>query len=427
MDDYKYVGWVPCVNGHLDFGLMKVGIKGGFTNASFQDDRVVDLNCSLSSKGDSHQRGIVLQSKVDWRDSEWKRPYIGQFRVLVTAKVKRSNAMDDRNLSGNVLIYPLVAEPECKTEISRINVHEISHGIDKNNIQEQLELLDKVVSSPKDVTGLKPDCLICSLHFTIRPNGLTYIKYNESGSELDPDSSYIIARQIFYYLKYSIHSHRHHIDEQDSLTTITPCDSDSGLRLVCQLKRELTNLSRTQKIDNRRHPTSTANGIISYTNSLLTSLVSERSIDSDSAKREAKYFDNVKLSFDSMEDKIKQEKDSIERAKSKAKVWLGFGLIYFWSVANFIFNISVDTKIPLPHIYMYVIPLSLIFAAACLYIGIVNYYRFVQDQNRLPLIYGISSWTAYRKIILGTLLFLGCLFIAINGESEGPFFDFVLP
>ena len=29
--DYRYVGWIPCVNGHLDFGLTKVGIKGGFT------------------------------------------------------------------------------------------------------------------------------------------------------------------------------------------------------------------------------------------------------------------------------------------------------------------------------------------------------------------------------------------------------------
>lgn len=69
MKTYSYSGWIPCINGHLDFSLAKVGIKGGFTNADYKDGKVVEKNYSLDSLSDSHHRGVVLQSKVDWRDS----------------------------------------------------------------------------------------------------------------------------------------------------------------------------------------------------------------------------------------------------------------------------------------------------------------------------------------------------------------------
>lgn len=253
MHKHKYIGWIPCVNGNLDFGLMKVGIKGGFTDKKISDERIIELNHSESEVASKHDRLIVLQSRVNWRDSTQYEESLGAFRVFVTAKVTVSDHMDHRSLSGNILLYPKEAEPNDKSEIHDVSVHKISHDITKTNIGSEFYTLDRQVRDPRLIKGLHDDCFKISFKFNVTPTGLIRVELNEGSDELDDTSVYLLARQAFYYLKYSIHSHRHHVDEQDSLTTITPDTEGCGLRLLGQLKRELTSLSRTQRIDNRLH------------------------------------------------------------------------------------------------------------------------------------------------------------------------------
>jgi hypothetical protein len=345
MTEKKYIGWIPCINGHLDFGLMKVGISGGFTNLDSTDNNFVSSNFSCSDLDDSHQRRIVLQSKVDWRDTP--KFESGDFRVIVTAEVSLSSNMDKRNLTGYILIYPEDAEPKTKEMRSKMNVHALSHSI---KVEEEphtnFNALEKITSGKDKISGFDEDFFSCSFKFTIEPNGLIILECCSDELNDAEASKFIIARQAFYYLKYSIHMHKHHANKQDSLTTITELDSkeEAGLRLICQLKRELTGLKRDQHTDRKSHPTNNALGIIAYINSLIISLEESKYIGSEITEREKKRFKDIKASFTAQTSKIQNEVNNSELVKSKSKVWLGFSIISMWSFCNFFLKVEDTSK-----------------------------------------------------------------------------------
>lgn len=410
MEAYEYIGWIPCVNGHLDFGLTKVGIKGSFSSPNLYDKKTVEKNLSLSSLADSHQRAIILQSKVDWRDSPSDDHSIGNFRVFVAGQVLPSPNMDDREFEGHILIYPLCAEPDEKLNVRRINAHTAAHNITAENASATFPEIIKLYSSPNKIRGLKDDCFVTSIKFKIRPNGLTRLKFNPNGSNLDERSQFLIARQAFYYLKYSVHSHRHHENKQDSLTTITRLDSDCGLRLVCQLKRELTNLGRIQKIDNRVSQESNTDGIIAYSRSLLVGLKQEELISDHEAEIEEKRLKNIATSFNSQEKKIKQGDDKNELIKQKSKVWIGFSLIFLWGTANYLFSIPLDKKGAIPEPYFYLTPLVIFIAAISIYISLKTYYKYVEKVDNLANIYNIEYIPTLLKIGFLSSVFLGAFY-----------------
>lgn len=418
MENISYIGWIPCINGHLDFGLMHVGIQGGFTNSTSTDNHAVDLNFSCSTYSDSHERRIVLQSKVDWRDSDKFHKDSGKFRVIVTAEVNKSHSMDDRYLSGNLLIYPQGAEPKNIAERHSMNVHTLCHSI-KNNIKNRREYfipLSNITSSKEPVDSLDPSYFSCSINFKIEPNGIIQLSYNSQNPNLDNHSKYLIARQAFYYLKYSIHTHKHHTAKQDSLTTIATISektekdkSDAGLRLICQLKRELTCIQRTQKTDGQEHPTNNAAGIIAYTKSLIQSLEQSDIIDSNIAKRECSRFKNISDSFTAQICKMETQLNNSELIKSKSKVWLGFFIISLWGILNFRYApsdinrpaISFDTFIT----SFILITISVFFV----YAAIKKYYKSMRSPVAIEHVYH----TRYRWFAVKTSAALVAAFVLI--------------
>lgn len=401
MHKHKYIGWIPCVNGNLDFGLMKVGIKGGFTDKKISDERIIELNHSASEVASKHDRLIVLQSRVNWRDSTQYEESLGAFRVFVTAKVTVSDHMDHRSLSGNILLYPKEAEPNDKSEIHDVSVHKISHDITKTNIGSEFYTLDRQVRDPRLIKGLHDDCFKISFKFNVTPTGLIRVELNEGSDELDDTSVYLLARQAFYYLKYSIHSHRHHVDEQDSLTTITPDTEGCGLRLLGQLKRELTSLSRTQRIDNRLHESNNAKGIIGYAKSLVIALFRDGLIDKFERDREQSYLDNVAASFESQEYTITRAEQKVETIKAKSKVWLGFALISAWGFTNF--NFQTSEKFELVESLSWSLPLLIILFAFVLYQATKKYYSLMSDAQFLKTLYDLKGSHTLMKVTLSVV------------------------
>jgi len=379
MEELDYLGWIPCVNGHLDFGLMKVGIKGGFTNLDSTDRNCIEKNFSCSPLSDSHDRRMVLQSKVDWRDSPKFQTDDGLFRVFVTAEVNKSNSMDERCLKGNILIYPLGAEPKDTQSRHNMNVHLISQSInddDNDDLLGNFNELEKITSGSTPITHFDDDYFFCSIEFEIQPSGLTKLKYNQN--KFDNESKFVIARQAFYYLKYSIHTHKHHTTQEDSLTTITPIyhrdatpEYDAGLRLICQLKRELTGLKRIQSTDDRAHPTNDAIGIIAYIESLISSLRANKFISNIHARRELQRFQSTKASFLAQTNKIDHKLSNNELLKSKSKVWLGFIIVSIWGFMNFTYKPLVADKTEISGYFIYAIP----FILAIIYYFIIEYYQ----------------------------------------------------
>ncbi|MFK5915345.1 MAG: hypothetical protein QM484_13320 [Woeseiaceae bacterium] len=382
---------------------MHVGIRGGFTNSNSTDKNIIEESFSCSTHGDSHDRRFVLQSKVDWRDSDKYHKDSGKFRIIVTAEVEKSHSMDDRCLNGNLLIYPQGAEPKTIAERNSMNVHTLSHAIkDNNNKHENFNLLSKITSDKEPIDNFDSDYFSCSISFKIEPNGITKLSYTSNNSDLNEDSKFLITRQAFYYLKYSIHTHKHHAAKQDSLTTITPTygktqnnKSDAGLRLICQLKRELTFIQRIQNTDGQEHPTNNASGIIAYTKSLIQSLKLSGFIDENIANRECTRFENIGRSFQAQTCKMETLINNIELIKSKSKVWIGFIIISLWGALNFGFAPSKTNRPAIPSDDFttgFIVILVFLFFA---YRAIQIYYRNKQSPLAVERLYH----TRYRYII----------------------------
>jgi hypothetical protein len=333
--------------------------------------------------------------------------------------------MDERYLEGNLLIYPLQAEPSDSVQRHKMNVHTLCHAISQNegDRNANFEKLEQITSGKEGVDFLT--LFSSSIRFRIEPNGITKLKYNSPSNDVNDRSRFVIARQSFYYLKYSIHAHTHHVAKQDSLTTITPIYDkadvpSAGLRLVCQLKRELTSLKRTQQIDEVEHPTNNAVGIIAYIKSLICSLEGDGIIKSSIAKREQSRFDYVESSFKAQNCKISSKINNIEQIKSKSKVWLGFVIISIWGILNFKFKPVNGSYYEIPEEWFLVFVSTLFVTVFAIYFAIKKFYtnRYVPDAAEH--LYNISSKLLGLKIVLpliGIILLLAA-FLHVNNLIE---------
>jgi len=432
MENAKYIGWIPCVNGHLDFGLMRVGISGRFSSTSeSKDENSITVNYSKSEYPDSHARRIVLQSWVDWRDSEEYHKDSGKFRVIVTAEVNESNSMDDRYLQGNILIYPMLSEPQSSESRARMEIHRLCHDVqnttDSIGRNSYFEDLEQLTCGLKNIQGLT-NYFCCSLKFEIFSNGITYISFNKNSKGVDNETTFIIARQAYYYLKYSIHTHKHHTATQDSLTTITPLSrgsqkdlNEAGLRLICQLKRELTILKRIQNTDGREHPTNNAVGIIAYIKSLILSLSNSSIIDKDMEVREIHRFSHLRESFLAQSAKIENVFSNSELVKSKSKVWLGFIIVSLWGTLNFAFKgalteeFEINSPVLISGLFIFFALVFLIYQALLLY------YRKGLNPEETEKTYKYKYWQYGRNAVLVLSFAIILHLIASNFWSSEQF------
>lgn len=451
MDNWEYMGWVPCLNGHLDFGLMKVGMSGPFSVGKSQDRDFISVNQSTKKERDSHERQIFLQSKVDWRDSETFNPEDGLFRVLVAAEVTPSDAMDKRALSGYISIYPIAAEPSSYAERMDMNIHRLSHelrdiaaerdsinlrlGRHENNrfdeltgeMNERLVELKKIVAGETPIDKLDTAYFFSSFEFRIEANGIVWIKSVKDN--IRPDIRYIIARQAYYFLKYSLHIHKHHQTKQDALTTIVSISSDAdakseaGLRLVCQLKRELTSLNRIKSNRTHRYKDqfflNDTCGIIAYGKALIRSLRNSEIFSEELADRELERFDDMKSSSDALNFKMDKMHGLTELVSAKSKVLVGLcmGLFYFILGRQFVINNStIDISSAVNNIPK-LLTASFVFCVAFL----ISYFIFkkiyagkhgLEDPDRAEAIFNTHKNRLYTRIAL--LLFAWAVAMYMN-------------
>ena len=72
---FTHVGWVPCVSGHLNFGLMKAGLSGKRIKNIFpiKDKNEITVNFSSIGNPDDNGRRIAISTWYDWRDRKKRR------------------------------------------------------------------------------------------------------------------------------------------------------------------------------------------------------------------------------------------------------------------------------------------------------------------------------------------------------------------
>lgn len=256
-NNYKYTGWVPCINGHLDFGLTQVGLRGGFTKNK-KDKNVSFVNYSPAGYNDSHERNISMQSWVDWSD---RIEGDGVFRVCMIAQAEKANSVDDRILKGKIIIYAKCYETENGTYHGVLldKIHDMHNaykeyikvrGVDAwNETQKNLNStfceINKIISEAESALGDPKRALIADsesntvqqevyiVDFLVQCDGLSFLNFRDLNMHegIESEDKFVICRQAFYYLKYSLHMHKHHEVKADALTTIVENDA-----AVCGMK-----------------------------------------------------------------------------------------------------------------------------------------------------------------------------------------------
>lgn len=358
--NYSHIGWVPCINGHLDFGLMIPGIVGSFTNNTLKDPKITSINYGSLYRDNHHARRIILQSKVDWKDNK-KPDFNGHFRVILIAEANESENLDERKLTGSIYIYPLGLEPPLNNGRSNLPWFESIHSANDSLTEykkNKLEDWDKIrlqLNSDYDSLSIAlnnhDDNPIkehfYKVNFDVNNTGLTKLTLDFPDIEnINQTEKYLVIRQAFYYIKYSLHSHKHHFKQEDSLTTVVPLETDdalkdqTGLKLLGQLKRELTSIKRTYSNGGNR-TFCDEQGIIAYMSSFCVSLNSGGYLSEKLYNREVEYLKAIKTSFCVQTDKQDKRDNRIEEIKSSYRVYVTLGLslisvIWFTVIKNFI-------------------------------------------------------------------------------------------
>lgn len=407
---YSHIGWIPCINGHLDFGLMIPGIVGSFTTNSLTDPKTSSINYGYIHRDGHHARRIIIQSKVDWKDTR-NDDFNGEFRVVLIAEANESDDLDKRKLKGSLYIYPLSSEPDLDNGKSELPwfapIHAANDTLNeyKDNKQEDWDVVkDKLNSNYMALKAILSDfdknpieSHFYEISFDVNNNGLTKLLLSSSSSDAQDDSvKYLVIRQAFYYVKYSLHSHKHHFSQEDSLTTIVPFNTDlkeqAGLRLLGQLKRELTNIKRTYSSGGNR-AFCDEQGIIAYMSSFCVSLKCDGYLSKPIYCREVEYLKSVQASFSVQTDKQEKRDKRIQEIKSTYRVYVALGLslvsvVWLTTIRNFM-NYEDKNQI----VNSYSLLENILILAACLFGGLYVYRSQVNYKIKNTLdTEGLISW-----------------------------------
>lgn len=381
--DFTHMGWIPCINGHMDFALIQPGIVGGFTNKSIQPEPPILINYSPASRPDHHFRRIVMQSHVDWQDNP-DDECTGAMRVFTLTEVSESDDLDQRSLVGHVYMYlePNISKwarlrgkltggftPVLHTDTQLDQrpwtfllreADQLQRDLKKErrdpSQQDRLrDLLDKKVSEINEALQRRsPEIYVVRFH--VFPNGLTFLAHH-GRSGLSGYAEYLLCRKAYYYIKYSLHRHTHHDDDTDSLTTIVPYyDSLEGkrcaaLRLIGQLKRETTRIKRSPPKPWVLDATSPS-GVLAYAGSLILALHDSRFLTPEDRDRELAFINQVRLSFDASAKRRELEERGRSEVIGKYRTFLTMtlsiaALATLLLLKSFI-EVPDDAKIPSP-------------------------------------------------------------------------------
>ncbi|RUP80849.1 hypothetical protein C7Y69_10910 [Alteromonas sp. KS69] len=141
-------------------------------------------------------------------------------------------------------------------------------------------------------------------------------------------------------------------------------------------------------------------------------------LSEEKAQVELERLDNVKESFSALDGSIKYIDSAYELIASKAKVWLGFSLIFLWGISNFLFE-SAPTKYEIKQAY--VVPLAIAILAGVVYHLFTKYYKIRNNAIRVKEIYYLNKLGSSLKIILA-LCGLICLIWLANEDEPATHF-----
>ncbi|MEW8459911.1 MAG: hypothetical protein AB2653_06380 [Candidatus Thiodiazotropha endolucinida] len=241
---------------------------------------------------DKIDRYVVISSVVNWKDTESEND--GTFVVVLTGYAKGMNSC----LRGRIHLFPY---EKTNNNEDWIDIQDKLYDIDRCGKSEGKDNLAQKFTSIEDSLLKFDDDEFFVVSYSLNQTGIVLLKYIVTKSHENEYLHMLTAtRKCYYYLKYSLHIHKHHNSIDDSITTVhkVPYDINNiGLLLLNDLKRSLIYLNR--KFDNHGNVyLYKCQGIASYALSLAESCKKVDLISDDNYKAEVNYFNNIKNSLE---------------------------------------------------------------------------------------------------------------------------------
>lgn len=322
----RYTGWIPTITGCLLFDHCEY----------LKDIAIKRKGNSINHVDEDRCRYIILSALINWRDNKERNECKEKFRVIVQG-LSRPNS---QTFVGNIYIY--VADLEvngnkffnAQNDISILNMNIL-------NKEDYLKISEKVRTGydkiQETLTGITHQQFYkCS--FILDKYG--FVELFAKGEE--GESSKIIFRQAFYFLKASLHKHQHHPARDDSLTTVHKSnDPDLGIKMINDIKKSLVDIKRNFKIDDC-HRLTGAEGIANYGKSLILSCFVTNKIDQKQYDEQICYMDFVIGSLRCIADNIKFK---TAKKAHQHRVFRSIVLVIFAVMAPFvlIYQLAIKT------------------------------------------------------------------------------------
>lgn len=340
IQEYEYLGWIPCVVGRLDFSKT--------STEQLKYDKPDSICLSYMDQHNAPIRGHrtrynVTSSVCDWKDrKDPNNKFSGIFRFLTVFTTQPNG-----DATGQAFLWAQKEEtksPHIEKEVlkplrtlqNQVSNYEKSLRTSQYDPTQKLgsEFVENTIRDACDaITRLNSNELkhrIIVVNFHIASNGLTVLKTevrdgvdnseDEARRKEAEHSSFISAKQAFIYLKYTLHTHKHHPEQEDRLTIVHYIDKgntgDLGLKLIEDLRRSAIEIKGTA-IKNEPSAEHLLHGFISYTKSLIEALNEKGLISKETASIKKSFFDNMLGSWESIIQKAKEQKEQNKERKAK--------------------------------------------------------------------------------------------------------------
>lgn len=381
---FDYLGWTPCISGHLHFDFLSPGLGEQKTQ------RNIDLNLSR-----------VIYSEVDWKDTQDKNAD-GKFCVILQAFKTPADEewMDGRLIIGRSTYF----KKKWENDLYRIEILD----------QKKEDTLNAIIENEISRNSNR----LYQVEFKIHKTGITLVNYSLKNPEQDaPITKHTVSRQAFYYIKYSLHKHKHHPHNNDSLTTITETSSLAPEKTVRQLTKSIIQIKRLY--DCLEHKGSRYTGISAYTKSLIESLRSHQAISNERADSLTTYLNNMTDSFSVLnsESNKKRENEKSATILSLQVISVFIAVFAFYSVSyNHLHTLSPDKNLDYAQIpfkifssYKEAINLFLLIIAAFIYFRVEKAGIGKIGQRKLARLV-----LRHKHMASISFFFFGCFFYTIS-------------
>ena len=309
------------MSGHLFFHKVRSGLF-----------KSVPGEALVHTDSESKLNYLACRSIVDWKDFHEVLASNGEYEVVLACKY----VIGSEEIVGSIYVtstkHESIADHPAALLSRKINDHSIRTGkafraklfeVAAEQNLNTIAAFDELIKNREKLRGDKH----WEVSFKVNRMGFAWFKASVD-SELDPNQAGTLIRQCFYFAKYTWHSHKHHEESEDNLTTVIEVqgksDEEIAKQLIVSLNASLVDINRYGAL--RVGDKSNGLGIIAYCSSLISSCRSIGWINDAECNLQLAYLLSIGDSIRAQYADIDRQAEALSQRRDNVRNWLLFVL-----------------------------------------------------------------------------------------------------